>query len=131
MKNLRIYPHSNALLLLLSAIFYIFALAKTGMPDSVNFSDIFQLLWSSLSKISYKLTEILQDIRFCVTYCTPADNVIMLMESHTTLVGLAAGAMGDVKLEAQRAGDRSRTQVYIALCWGQNNGMIIIYECGK
>lgn len=47
------------------------------------------------------------------------------LEPHTTLVGLAAGAAGDTELEAQWACDRSRTQVYIAICWAQKDGMII------
>ncbi len=46
------------------------------------------------------------------------------LESHTTLVGLAAGAVGGMELEAQRAGDRSGTQGCIAICWRQKDGMI-------
>ena len=40
-------------------------------------------------------------------------------ESRTALIGLAAGAVGDVELEAQWAGNRSWTQVNSTLCWKQ------------
>lgn len=40
-------------------------------------------------------------------------------ESHTALVGQAAGAVGDAELEAQRAGDGSWTQVHSTFCWKQ------------
>lgn len=48
------------------------------------------------------------------------------IESHTTLVGFAAGVVHGVEFEAQRARLRSGTQVYVALCGGQKDGMRMI-----
>lgn len=63
----------------------------------------------------------LKDIQFCITHCKPADNEVL---AHTTLVGLAAGAVGDSELVAQRAGDGSGTQVAVAFCWVQKDEVI-------